>query len=312
MVNDPQQRRALVRWASYASVAVAVILLAVKGTAYWRTGAVSLLTSLVDAGVDLGAALGTLIGVWYASRPPDADHRYGHGKGETLAAFLQAVLLILAALGLEVESIRRLVVPLAVNDLDAGLAIVLASLATAILLVFFQTYVLRRTESPAIGADRAHYRADVAVNFGVLLALVVTRATGWLRADPAFAVLIALYMLYNGWTIARLALRSLLDQELSEADRELIRNIILAQAEVRGVHDLRTRDAGDRVVIEFHLELDGHLSITEGHAITDATEKAVASAFQNADVLAHQEPAGIDDERLDDVVQAQALRARML
>jgi cation diffusion facilitator family transporter len=310
VVNDPQQRRALVRWASYASVAVALILLAVKGAAYWRTGAVSLLTSLVDAAVDLGAALGTLIGVWYASRPADADHRYGHGKGETLAAFLQSVFLMIAALALEVESIRRLIAPLAVTDIDAGLAIVLASLLTAISLVTFQSYVLRSTDSPAIRADRAHYRADVAVNLGVLLALGVTRISGWDRADPAFATLIALYMLYNGWNIARLALRSLLDQELSETDRDLIRHIILSQTDVRGVHDLRTRDAGDRVVIEFHLELDGHLSITDGHAITDATEKAVAAAFENADVLAHQEPAGIDDERLDDVVEAQSLRAR--
>jgi cation diffusion facilitator family transporter len=164
--------------------------------------------------------------------------------------------------------------------------------------------VLQNTGSQAITADRAHYRADIMVNLGVLLALGITRTTGWLRADPAIAALIAFYMLFNGVNIARAALRSLLDEELADAEREKITRIILSQPEVRGVHDLRTRDAGDRVVIEFHLELDGHLSIADGHAITDATERAVAAAFENADVLAHQEPAGIDDVRLDDAVQA--------
>ena len=294
----------MVRWASYASVLVAVVLLGVKGVAYFRTDAVSLLTSLVDAAVDLAASLATLVGVWYASQPADADHRYGHGKGETLAAFLQAIFLIVAALALVSQAVRRLVFPEPVNDLDAGLVIVLASLSTALLLVGFQSYVLRNTGSQAITADRAHYRADILVNLGVLAALGITRMTGWLRADPAVAVLIACYMLVNGGNIARAALRSLLDEELADAEREKIMRIILSQPEVRGVHDLRTRDAGDRVVIEFHLELDGHLSIADGHAITDATERAVASAFENADVLAHQEPAGIDDVRLDDVVQA--------
>jgi ferrous-iron efflux pump FieF len=295
VVENIQQRRALVRWASYASVLVAVILLGVKGVAYFRTDAVSLLTSLVDAAVDLAASLATLVGVWYASQPADADHRYGHGKGETLAAFLQAIFLIVAALALVSQAVRRLVFPEAINDIDAGLVIVLAS---------FQNYVLRNTGSQAITADRAHYRADILVNLGVLAALGITRMTGWQRADPSIAALISCYMLLNGAKIARAALRSLLDEELADAERDKIMRIILSQPEVRGVHDLRTRDAGDRVVIEFHLELDGHLSIADGHAITDATERAVASAFENADVLAHQEPAGIDDERLDDAVQA--------
>ncbi len=304
MVENIQQRRALVRWASYASVLVAVVLLGVKGVAYFRTDAVSLLTSLVDAAVDLAASLATLVGVWYASQPADADHRYGHGKGETLAAFLQAIFLIVAAVALVSQAVRRLVFPVPVSDIDAGLVIVLASLSTALLLVGFQSYVLQNTGSQAITADRAHYRADIMVNLGVLLALGITRTTGWLRADPAIAALIAFYMLFNGVNIARAALRSLLDEELADAEREKITRIILSQPEVRGVHDLRTRDAGDRVVIEFHLELDGHLSIADGHAITDATERAVAAAFENADVLAHQEPAGIDDVRLDDAVQA--------
>jgi cation diffusion facilitator family transporter len=264
---------------------------------------------LVDAGVDLGASLATLVGVWYASRPADQDHRFGHGKGETLAAFMQAIFLIGAALALIVQAVHRLVVPAVVENIDDGLAIILVSLAAAVSLVAFQTMVLRHTGSQAIAADRTHYRADVLVNSGVLLALGLTRFTGWTRADPALSLLIALYMLWNGRGIAKVALRSLLDEELSEDDRLLIEKIILAQPQVRGVHDLRTRDAGDRVVIEFHLELDGDLSIFQGHAITDATEKAVASAFENADVLAHQEPAGIEDVRLDNTL-SQAPRGR--
>ena len=116
-----------------------------------------------------------------------------------------------------------------------------------------QTWVVRRTGSTAIAADRAHYLTDIAVNVAVLAALAISHSTGWMRADPLFALAISGYMLWNAWEIADGALVQLLDRELPREERRRIERAVLACPGVRGIHDLRTRDAGDRVFAEFHL-----------------------------------------------------------
>jgi cation diffusion facilitator family transporter len=145
------------------------------------------------------------------------------------------------------------------------------------------------------------------VNVAVIAALGVTRMTGWQRADPAFALAISAYMIWNSRGIALSALRQILDRELDTTMRQRIRQTALACPGVAGLHDLRTRDAGDRVFVEFHLEVDGGLTVSRGHAIADAAEMAIAVLFPSgADVTAHVEPAGIRDERLDDQVRRSA------
>jgi cation diffusion facilitator family transporter len=306
--NPPLLRSAardadLRRLASRVSLVVAAILVVVKLAAWIVTGSVALLSAAMDALVDTAAALATFFGVRYAERPPDHDHRFGHGKGEAVAGFAQATLLAGAALALAAQSAERLVFPQPVQMVGLGLGVVVASLLAAGSLVAMQTWVVRRTGSTAIAADRAHYVTDVAVNLAVLAALAVTRLTGWQRADPVFALAISSYMLWNSREIALVALKQLLDHELAPEDRERIRDAVLACPEVRGVHDLRTRYAGDRVFVEFHLEVDRHLTIDAGHAIGDAAEASVQRLFPSAvEVTAHLEPAGIKDERLDDRV----------
>jgi ferrous-iron efflux pump FieF len=288
------------RLASYASLAVAVVLVAIKLAAWIVTGSVALLTSAVDALVDMAASLATLLGVRYAERPPDRDHRFGHGKGEAVAGVTQSAFLAGAAIVLAFQSTERLIFPAPVKQLGLGLGVIIASLLAAVALVAMQTWVVRQTASTAIAADRAHYLTDVAVTLAVLAALGVTWFTGWERADPVFALAISGYMLWNSRGIAIDALRQLLDRELPPNERRRIRDAVTACPNVRGLHDLRTRYSGDRTFVEFHLEVDGHLTIAEGHAISDAAEAAVARLFPSiVEVTAHLEPAGINDERLD-------------
>jgi ferrous-iron efflux pump FieF len=295
--SDAQLRRL----ASAISMGVAFILIVVKLWAWTATGSVALLTSAIDAAVDAVASLATFVGVRYAEQPADREHRYGHGKGEAVAALLQAVFLAGAGLALGFQSIQRLISPEDLREVDLGLWIMVGSLVAALGLVAMQTWVVTRTGSTAIAADRAHYLTDVAVNVAVLAALGTTQMTGWQRADPAFALAISVYMIWNSRGIALSALRQILDRELEMTVRQRIRETILACPGVQGMHDLRTRDAGDRVFIEFHLEVDGSLTVSRSHAIADATEAAVAAIFPTgAEVTAHVEPAGINDERLDD------------
>ena len=291
------------RFASIVALAVALVLVAVKVWAWLATGSISLLTSAADGLVDVVASLVTFAGVRYAGRPVDRGHRYGHGKAEAVAAFVQALLLAGAAVGLGIQSVTRLFVPQPLTEIGFGLWVIIASSVAASGLVAMQTYVVKRTGSTGIAADRAHYMTDVAVNIAVLVALVLERFLAWNRADAIGALAISCYMLWNARGMALHALIQLLDRELDTSDRERIKSAVLGCEGVQAVHDIRTRNGGDRVFVEFHLEVDGAMSVEKGHSIGDRAEDAVRSIFQAADVVAHLEPAGIDDRRLDDLVK---------
>lgn len=292
------------RRASVIALGLALILIVAKVWGWWLTGSMALLTSAADALVDTLASLATFVGVRYAHRPADLEHRFGHGKGEALAAFTQAILLAATGVVFGAEALWRLFFPERLADLGIGLTIAVASLLTSGFLVAMQTWVLRRTGSTAIAADRLHYLTDVVVNLAVLAALAMVWLTQWDRADPLFALLIAGYMLWNAGAIARHASVQLLDEELEPEQRTRIEAAVLACAGAWAIHDLRTRNAGDRVFVEFHLEVAGELSVKQGHDIVDAAESAVAALYpEGSEVIGHLEPAGISDERLDDRVR---------
>jgi ferrous-iron efflux pump FieF len=304
--DDPEQARraSVIKSVSTRVTLIVAILLSIGKLAGWLlTGSIVLLASAIDALVDTGASVVTLLGVQYAQQPPDRDHRFGHGKGEAVAAFTQASFLGGAAFVLAFQSIQRLVTPVSLDALEIGFWLIGASLLAALGLVAMQTWAVSRTGSTAIAADRAHYLADIALNAAVLLALGVTHWTGWTRADPAFALVISAYMLRNAYAIAREALEQLLDQELPAQDRRRIKDAVRACLGVRDIHDLRTRFSGDRTFVEYHLEVDPGLTVEIGHAIGDATETAVQNLLPGTvEATAHIEPHGIEDERLDDAV----------
>jgi ferrous-iron efflux pump FieF len=292
------------RLASAIALGAAVVLIVAKLWGWMATDSVALLTSAADAVVDALAATATFFGVRFAQHPADSEHRFGHGKGEALAAFTQAILLASAATVLAAQSLWRLIYPQSLSAIALGIWIAVGGLATSGLLATMQTWVVRRTGSTAIAADRAHYLMDAVLNGTILIALALTSMTGWKRADPTSALIIAGYMIASARRVAEVASRQLLDQELPHEQRERIKAAAVACPGIRGVHDLRTRDAGDRVFVEFHLEVDGHVSVHEGHDMVDAAERAVAGLFtKETEVIGHLEPTGIKDDRLDDRVR---------
>ena len=308
--DDPQAIAAapgLKKLSIAVTLTVATILALAKFAGWLLTGSMTLLASAIDALVDAGASIVTLLGVAYAQRPPDREHRFGHGKGEAVAAFTQATFLGGAAVTLAIQSIQRLISPTALESVAVGVGIICASLVAAVGLVTLQTWVIRKTGSTAIKADRAHYQTDIAFNTAVLIALGVTEWTGWERADGLFAIGIAVYMLWNAYGIAEEALQQLLDRELPTEERDRIKTAVRGCAGVRDIHDLRTRFSGDRTFVEYHLEVDPGVSVVEGHAIGDASESAVQKLLPGAvEATAHVEPFGIRDARLDDVVHAES------
>ncbi|WP_240475061.1 cation diffusion facilitator family transporter [Terasakiella pusilla] len=289
----------LMRAATYASVGVAVLLIAIKFYAWMMTDSVSLLSTLVDSVLDAGASMVNLIAIHYALQPADSEHRFGHGKAEPLAGLMQSGFIFASALFLIVETVRRLLDPSAVENSDMGVAVMVISIVLTISLVLFQKYVVRVTRSVAVSADSLHYTTDILVNMGVIVALVVSAYTDWLWFDPVVAGLIALYILHSVRKIAIDAIQLLMDREFDEPEREKIFEIVLSNPKVMGMHDLRTRSSGPHQFIQLHLVLHADMKLRDCHKIADEVEKALLREFEDAEILIHEDPHDIEEELPD-------------
>jgi ferrous-iron efflux pump FieF len=288
----------LLKLATNASVTVALVLIAAKSYAWWQTQSVSILASLIDSLMDSGASLLNLIAVRYALMPADRNHRFGHGKAESIAALLQGLFIVASGLFLIVEATQRLLSPVPVSTAGLGIVVMLFTIAATLALLSLQAYVIRRTHSAAIRADALHYRTDVLTNSAVLLALVLAHF-GWTGMDPLFALAIAVYILLAARTLIMDAVNELLDRELPEPRRQQILGIARAHPQVQGVHDLRTRAAGRVEFIEMHLELDEQMPLIKAHHIADQVVAAIRERIPTADVIIHQDPAGLNERRRD-------------
>lgn len=291
---DRQAR--LLRRATLASVVTASVLIAAKLVAWLLTGSVSLLASLVDSLMDVAASVINLMAVRYALEPPDAQHRFGHGKSEALAGLAQATFIAGSAVFLVFHAVDRLLHPVPLADLEVGIVVmVFAIVATAVLLAI-QRHAIRHTGSTAIRADSLHYLTDLLTNVGIIAALVLA-GFGWQGIDPVIAILIAIYIFWSAWGIGREAVHVLMDRELPEAVRERVTALALGHPEVRGVHDLRTRQSGLVKIIQLHLELDAWLPLREAHAMAKQVEREILAAYPEADVTIHQDPREVDGSR---------------
>ena len=285
------------RLATYASVSVAVVLIVAKFAAWLATDSVSLLSTLIDSLLDAGASLINLYAVRQALQPADREHRFGHGKAEPLAGLAQAAFICGSAAFLLIEAGKRFIQPRVLDNTEIGIAVMVFSIALTVALVLFQRHVVRQTGSVAISADSVHYRMDVLVNASVIVSLILVTEMGWRWADPLFATAIAGYIVWGAAVIGRQALNLLMDRELPDAERERIRQIALAHPGVRNMHDLRTRSSGLQLFIQLHLEMDGALTLTRAHEISDQVEAEIERAFPKAEVIIHEDPEGVDEKR---------------
>ena len=281
--------------ATYASLAVAAVLIAVKFAAWIGTGSVALLSSLVDSLVDAAASLVTFFAVRQAAVPPDREHRFGHGKAEPLAALAQSAFLVGSALWLMAEATRRLVSPGPVENPPAGIAVMVFAMIVTAALVTFQRHVVKQTGSLAVGADELHYRGDIILNGGVIATLVIGNAFSVPLLDPLFGAGVGVWVIYNAVKIARLSLIQLMDRELPDGERARVRAIAESHPEVTAVHDIRTRVAGPTAFIQMHIEMDGAMNLLRAHRISDEVERQLQEAFPHAEIIIHEDPAGIDE-----------------
>lgn len=297
--QNPVETNKLKQAATCASVALSVSLMLLKLFASLYTGSLAVLSSLVDSISDIFASVITFVAVRFASLPASRKHRYGYGKAEALSALVQSAFVAGSGVFVIYEGIYRLFHPHILTDTGLGIAVMIVSLVATLALIVFQRYVVRKTNSMAVSADSVHYMVDVVTNGSIIVSLLVVKFFGFDWFDTAAAVFISFYLLLNAYKIAKEAVSLLLDKELSSDIRETVSGVVANSAFCRGLHDLRTRNLGGVYMFEFHLELDGGLSLYEAHKLSDIIEFEIKRLYPGAQVIIHQDPAGLEEDRLD-------------
>jgi len=291
---NTEMNSSLVRYASYTSVFIALILIIMKLGAYISSHSVAILASLIDSLLDLVASFVNLIAIRHALTPADEEHRFGHGKAEPLAGLAQSAFIAGSALFLILEAGDRLINPQEIEHGMVAITVMAISTIMAIALVRFQQYVVNKTGSIAIRADSLHYFGDVLANISVIVALVLSIYFGWQAADSLFAFGVAIYVLFNAWKIVKVALDQLMDRELPDEKREEIIRIATTHPEVRSLHELRTRTSGFMTFIQMHLVMDPKITLEQAHSISDEVEAELKKVFQNSEVIIHEDPEGLE------------------
>jgi len=283
---------ALTRWITTLSVGTALVLSVIKAAAWLAGGSVALLASLADSSLDLVASLITFFAVRYAAEPPDAEHRFGHGKAEAFASLVQAGLVFASAALVGREAIGRMLDPQPVQNETWGIVVMVVSVAFTSLLITAQSRVLRQTNSVAVSGDRAHYASDLASNGAALVGLVVISLTGWRMADAIAGLIVTGILLWCAVGVFREAANQLMDHELPPADRARIVELLTADVRLTDVHQLRTRASGPYVHMQMHVDLDPDLSLEVAHEVVVAGERRVLAEFPQADIIIHADPRG--------------------
>ena len=286
------------------SIVTAVVTIALKFGAYLLTGSVGLFSDAAESSVNLVAAVGAFLALGTAARPPDEEHAYGHTKAEYFSSALESVLIIVAAGGIAVTAIGRLLEPQPLENLGVGLAIglVAATINGAVGVVLLRGG--RRLRSAALRADGQHLLTDVWTSVGVVVGVFLVWLTGWLVLDPLIALLVAGNIVRIGVRLLNDTAHGLLDTALPPEEQEVITDIQSRYRE-EGIefHALRTRNAGRRRFVSMHVLVPGKWSVKRGHDVSERIEKDITQALPMTAVFVHieplEDPVSWQDQELD-------------
>lgn len=287
---------ALNRSAALASISVALLLLVLKAWAAWSTGSTAMLGSLADTLLDLVASFATLAGVWVAAQPDDANHRFGHGKAEALAAMFQVVLISISALSLAGRAVSQWLAGARPGSAGDGILVSGIAMVATLALIAWQRYVIRKTGSLAIATDHVHYQSDMLLNIAVIAALGLDNYAGVAGADPLFGLGIAAWLGWGAWGASQQAIEQLMDHEWPEDKKARFLEVVARHPELKGLHDLRTRTSGDRDFVQFHVWVDPRMTVAQAHEVMDDIETKLLAEFPGVEILIHPDPEGLVNE----------------
>lgn len=273
------------------SIFIGLAVLGLKTLAWWLTGSVALLSDALESTVNVATAIAALVAIRVAAIPADRDHPYGHHKAEFFSAVLEGVMIIIAALLIMREAWQGLLAP---RVIEAPLAGLLINGGAAIINLIWARLLISRggaLKSPALVADGRHLMTDVWSSVGVIAGVILAVTTGWTVLDPILAGLVGLNILWQGWRLTANSLSGLMDESVDDQTLQRIQDIISDRGTgAIQAHDLRTRHAGAATFIDFHLVVDGDISVNEAHAICDRIEHSLKSVLPDAQITIHVEP----------------------
>ncbi len=281
----------LTRRATTAAVVVSASLAFAKLGAWFATGSIAVLGSLVDSLLDLGASMVSFVGVRRARVPADDDHGFGHGKAEPLAALAQSAFLLGSAVFVAMEAVPRIFNPPAVTRPAFGIAVMLVGVAATIPLVLYQRSVARRTNSLAVAADAAHYASDIFGHLAVAVGLALASTPSLRIVDPLLGLLVALYVGYQAVSIGRKSVDMLMDRELPDAVREAVLEAALTHPEVCGVLHWRTRASGPQRFADMVVVVDGNVSLHHVHVVQAEVVGRIREVLPDGEITVRVEPA---------------------
>lgn len=286
--------------AARLSVTVVVCLIVIKVAVGAITGSLSILAQAIDSFLDLFAVIVAFLAICIAARPADAEHPFGHGKAENVAAIVQAVLIFIAGGSIIYSAVRRVQSGAIMEMTEAGIGVMAVSIIASIFLSRHLHRVAREEDSPALEANAHNIAADVYSAAAVLIGLVVVRFTGFSIIDPILGGLVALFIFKVAFDVLRDSFGGLVDVKLPEEEENTVRAVIKEHAgEVVDFHALRTRKAGSQRYIDLHLVMPRDTSVEKAHDICDRLEKDIESRLPNTDVTIHVEPCDDNCEECD-------------
>ena len=282
----------LLRRAPLLSVLVATIISIMKLYSWVYTDSASIMASLMDSLLDLSTSIINYIALRASLAPPDHNHRFGHNKIEDLAVFGQSIGFFASGIFTFYHAAHHIANPKPIEHVEIGISVMIISSILTFGLVAYQSLVIKKTKSPLIEADRLHYFTDLLTNLIIIFSLYFSAK--YVILDSLLGILIACYIIQSSYGLFVRATKNLIDEEMNDKERDKIIAIIGKHEEVLGVHELKTRNAGTKTFIQFHLELDGDMSLFDAHEIADRIMDEILKEFPGAEITVHQDPAGLE------------------
>ncbi|MBW8369641.1 MAG: cation diffusion facilitator family transporter [Thiobacillus sp.] len=289
---------------AWLSIAAALATILLKGWAWWLTGSVGLLSDALESFVNLAGAMMALAMLSLAAMPADENHAHGHGKAEYFSSAFEGFLILIAAILIGYAAIGRLLDPQPLEAVGIGLAVsVVASiinLATSRILMG----VGKKYKSITLEADAHHLLTDVWTSAGVITGVGLVWLTGWLWLDPVIALLVALNIVWTGWTLLQRSAAGLMDVSISGEDLTAIEGVLETYRR-QGIefHALRTRQAGARAFVSLHVLVPGAWSVQLGHDWSERIEADIRQVVPYAHLTTHlepiEDPLSLADQELD-------------
>ena len=279
------------RFYAFLSIAAAILTIALKLGAYLLTNSIGFLSDAMESGVNLVAAVFAVWALTYAAKPPDEEHVFGHSKAEYFSSGFEGALILVAAISIAIAAIPRLIHPEPLEQVSIGLllSIIASAINGGVALILLKAG--KRLHSITLRADAHHLLTDVWTSVGVILGLLLVSVTGWLILDPLIAILVAINIVWTGAKLIQESSSALLDASIPLTERQMIDELLSAydRQQVQ-FHAIRTRMAGMRKFVSFHVLVPGAWTVQQGHDLCEEIESKICQSLPSINVFIHLEP----------------------